>query len=89
MFLGAEPYSLLKILEGLQAEPQIYPSPLYSFSLCMEINSRVFSDALLNTTSQQYKRMYAEVAGVVSASRDLWMNKCQCQFYWQEQPFYT
>ncbi|XP_018948643.2 mucin-1-like [Cyprinus carpio] len=62
---GAEPYSLLKVLEGLQAEPQNYPSPLYSFSLCMEINNRVFSDALLNSSSQQYKRMYAEVAGAL------------------------
>ncbi|KAI2652630.1 Mucin-1 [Labeo rohita] len=62
MFLGAEPYNLLKILEGLQAAPQTYPSPLYSFSLCMEINNRVFSDSLLNKTSQQYKTMYAAVA---------------------------
>ncbi|XP_016321680.1 mucin-1, partial [Sinocyclocheilus anshuiensis] len=65
---GAEPYSLLKILEGLQAEPQNYPSPRYSFSLCMEINNRVFSDALLSSTSQQYKRMYAEVAGVLDVA---------------------
>ncbi|XP_016360512.1 mucin-1-like [Sinocyclocheilus anshuiensis] len=62
---GAEPYSLLKVLERLQAAPQNYPSPLYSFSLCMEINNRVFSDTLLNTNSQQYQHMYAEVAGVL------------------------
>ncbi|KAK2887225.1 hypothetical protein Q8A67_015453 [Cirrhinus molitorella] len=61
----AEPYSLLKILEGLQAAPQNYPSPLYSFSLCMEINNHIFSDSLLNKTSQEYRSMYAAVAGVL------------------------
>ncbi|XP_052441140.1 mucin-1 [Carassius gibelio] len=62
---GAEPYTIVRILEGLHAEPQTSPSPLNSFSLCMEIKNRVFSDALLNSTSQQYKQMYAEVAGVL------------------------
>ncbi|XP_026096661.1 mucin-1-like [Carassius auratus] len=71
---GAEPYSLLKVLEEVQAEPQNYPSPLYSFSLCMEINNRVFSDVLLNTSSQQYKHLYAEVAGVL----DLAFNCSDC-----------
>ncbi|XP_043073276.1 mucin-1 [Puntigrus tetrazona] len=65
---GAEPYSLLKLVEGLQSEPQTYPSPLYSFSLCMEIKNRVFSEALLNSTSRPYGRMRAEVAGLLDAA---------------------
>lgn len=77
-FVGAQPLSILKIVEGLQAAPQTYPTPLYTFSLCMEITNRVFNDSLLNKNSPQYKRMYAEVSGVVS---DLLMNRFQYSFY--------
>ncbi|XDV34531.1 hypothetical protein PO909_004683, partial [Leuciscus waleckii] len=73
-FVGAQPLSILKIIEGLQSPPQTYPTPLYSFSLCMKITNRVFNDSLLNTTSQQYKRMYAEVSGVL----DLAFNCSNC-----------
>lgn len=75
-FVGAQPLSILKIIEGLQSSPQTYSTPLYSFSLCMEITNRVFNDSLLNTTSQQYKRMYNEVSGVVSVSCHLSLNRC-------------
>ncbi|CAM4634155.1 unnamed protein product [Leuciscus chuanchicus] len=71
---GAQPLSILKIIEGLQSPPQTYPTPFYSFSLCMKITNRVFNDSLLNTTSQQYKRMYAEVSGVL----DLAFNCSNC-----------
>ncbi|XP_067217835.1 mucin-1 [Chanodichthys erythropterus] len=65
---GAQPLSILKIVEGLQAAPQTYPTPLYSFSLCMEITNRVFNDSLLNKNSPQYKRMYSEVSGVLDTA---------------------
>ncbi|XP_067282771.1 mucin-1 [Pseudorasbora parva] len=65
---GAQPLSILKIIEELQSAPNVYSSPLYSFSLCMEITNRVFNDSLLNKTSQQYKKLYAEVSGVLDAA---------------------
>ncbi|KAG1947413.1 mucin-1-like [Pimephales promelas] len=71
---GAQPMSILKIIEGLQSSPMTYSTPLYSFSLCMEITNRVFNPSLLNTSSQQYKRMYTEVSGVL----DLAFNCSDC-----------
>jgi len=68
--------SILKIIEGLQSSPMTYSTPLYSFSLCMEITNRVFNPSLLNTSSQQYKRMYTEVSGVVSVSCVLSLKRC-------------
>lgn len=74
VFLGAQNLSVLKIIEGLQSEAQDYPSPLYSFSLCMEITNRIFNDSLLNAASLSYKNMYTEVTEVVSFCFDLSMN---------------
>ncbi|XP_003200649.2 uncharacterized protein si:dkeyp-92c9.4 [Danio rerio] len=62
---GAQNLSILNIIQGLQSEAQVYPTPLYSFSLCMEINNRIFNDSLLNTASLYYKNMYTEVTNVL------------------------
>ncbi|XP_051949388.1 mucin-1 isoform X2 [Xyrauchen texanus] len=63
---SAQPITILDILQAMQAAPQNYSMPTYSFFLSMEITNRVFNDSLLNPATKDYKQMYAEVAGALN-----------------------